>query len=63
MVLLRALHPPAGAMTLIVSLVILKGAIPAGDPDSSCCPTDRAGIVINRLAGIAYPRWSAQAEQ
>lgn len=58
MVLLRTPHPPAGATTLIVSLglltrpwqlVLLMGAVVL---------LTLQAIVINRLAGIAYPLWS-----
>ncbi len=62
MVLLRSPHPPAGATTLIISLgilhqpwqlVLLMGAV--------VLLTVQA-LVINRLAGIAYPLWSPQSE-
>lgn len=59
MVWFKVPHPPAGATTLIVSLGILR------------TPTDLAvlmlavalltvqGYLINRAAGIDYPRWAA----
>ncbi len=57
MVLLRAPHPPAGATTLIISLgllthpwqlVLLMGAVVL---------LTLQALIINRLAGIAYPLW------
>jgi CBS-domain-containing membrane protein len=57
MVWARVPHPPAGATTLIVSLGILR------DPDQLVVLMIAVvllvvqGYVINRLAGIPYPRW------
>jgi CBS-domain-containing membrane protein len=51
-------HPPAGATTLIVSLGILR------EPEQLAVLMVAVGLLvlqafaINRLAGIAYPRWS-----
>lgn len=51
-------HPPAGATTLIVSLGILR------EPDQlavlmvAVVLLVAQAFAINRLAGIAYPRWS-----
>ncbi len=61
MVWFRVPHPPAGATTLIVSLGILK------EPDQLAILMGAVvlllvqGLVINRLAGIDYPRWSPRA--
>ncbi len=60
MVLLRVAHPPAGATALIVSLGLM--------PDPAQLPVLMAGVllllahafVMNRLAGIPYPLWSAR---
>lgn len=61
MVLLRVVHPPAGATTLIVSLGLM--------PQLAQVPVLLAGVallllqaaVLNRLAGIPYPLWSPVA--
>lgn len=58
MILLRAVHPPAGATTLIISL----GFITA--PDHLCVIEVAVALLalqafaVNRLAGIDYPLWS-----
>ncbi|MEX1057187.1 MAG: HPP family protein [Natronospirillum sp.] len=60
MVLLRVVHPPAGATALIVSLGLM--------PDPGQLPALMAGVALllaqaflmNRLAGIPYPVWSAK---
>jgi CBS-domain-containing membrane protein len=57
MVWARVPHPPAGATTLIVSLGILR------EPDQlvvlmiAVALLVVQGFVINRLAGIPYPKW------
>ncbi|QDT15518.1 HPP family protein [Alienimonas californiensis] len=59
MILLRAPHPPAGATTLIVSLGLM--------PHLWQIPVLLAAVflllvqafVINRLAGLPYPLWTA----
>lgn len=57
MVWARVPHPPAGATTLIVSLGILR------EPEQLMVLMVAVvllviqGFVINRLAGIPYPRW------
>jgi CBS-domain-containing membrane protein len=58
MVWARSPHPPAGATTLIVSLGILHRPV-----DLICLMVAVAllvaqAFVINRAAGIPYPRWS-----
>ncbi len=58
MVWARVPHPPAGATTLIVSLGILR------EPDQLLVLMLAVGLltvqgyVINRAAGIDYPRWA-----
>lgn len=62
MVLLKTPHPPAGATTMIVSLGILR------EPWQLLVLMLAVGMltiqafVINRLAGLPYPLWSARAE-
>jgi CBS-domain-containing membrane protein len=59
MVVFRVAHPPAGATALIVSLGLM--------PNPAQLPVLMAGValllahafVMNRLAGIPYPLWSA----
>ena len=58
MVWLRVPHPPAGATTLIVSLGILHTPAQLGVLMLAVVLLVIAGYVINRLAGIPYPRWS-----
>lgn len=58
MVWARVPHPPAGATTLIISLGILR------EPEQlvllmvAVALLVVQGYVINRLAGIPYPRWA-----
>ncbi|MDZ7733224.1 MAG: HPP family protein [Acidimicrobiia bacterium] len=58
MVWARVPHPPAGATTLIVSLGILR------EPEQllvlmlAVVLLTLQGYVINRAAGIDYPRWA-----
>ncbi len=59
MILLRAAHPPAGATTLIVSLGILTSLWQIGVLMLAVIFLTVQAFVINRLAGIPYPFWSA----
>jgi hypothetical protein len=59
MVLLRAEHPPAGATTLIVSLGIVTRPLHLVVIEVAVALLALQAIVINRLAGIEYPRWAA----
>jgi CBS-domain-containing membrane protein len=58
MVWLQRPHPPAGATTLIISLGLLR------EPWQLCVLMVAVvlmvvqGYVINRLAGLDYPRWA-----
>lgn len=62
MVVLRVAHPPAGATALIVSLGLM--------PNPAQLPVLMTGValllahafVMNRLAGIPYPLWSARPD-
>lgn len=60
MVLLRVSHPPAGATALIVSLGLMPhlGQIPILLCGVSLLLAQ--AFVMNRLAGIPYPLWSAK---
>jgi CBS-domain-containing membrane protein len=59
MVLLKAPHPPAGATTLIISLGILHYPWQLALLMAAVVLLTIQAIVINRLAGIPYPLWSA----
>ena len=59
MILLRAPHPPAGATTLIVSLGILTAPWQLAVLMLAVVLLTVQAFVINRLAGIPYPLWSA----
>jgi CBS domain-containing membrane protein len=58
MILLRAAHPPAGATTLIVSLGIIVRPLHLLVIEMSVALLTVQAIVINKLAGIAYPVWA-----
>jgi CBS domain-containing membrane protein len=51
-------HPPAGATTLIVSLGILREPEQLAVLMVAVALLVAQAFAINRLAGIAYPRWS-----
>ncbi len=58
MVWLRVPHPPAGATTLIVSLGILRTPAQLAVLMLAVALLTVQGYVINRVAGIDYPRWA-----
>lgn len=58
MVWLRVPHPPAGATTLIVSLGILRTPFQLSVLMLAVIVLTVQGYVINRAAGIDYPRWA-----
>jgi CBS domain-containing membrane protein len=58
MVWWRVPHPPAGATTLIVSLSILSEPVDLVVLMFAVCLMVVQGYIINRLAGIPYPKWS-----
>ena len=60
MVWARVPHPPAGATTLIVSLGILREPEQLAVLMLAVVLLVVQGFVINRLAGIPYPLWSAR---
>ena len=59
MVWFRMPHPPAGATTLIVALGILHKPWQLGVLMLAVVLLVIQGFVINRIAGIDYPLWSA----
>ncbi len=59
MVLLRAVHPPAGATTLIVSLGLMSHPWQIGVLMAAVLLLTGQAFAINRLAGFPYPRWRA----
>lgn len=63
MILLKAVHPPAGATTLIVSLGIVT--VPTQLIVIECAVALLAvqAILINRHAGLDYPVWAARAPE
>ncbi len=58
MVWARSPHPPAGATTLIVSLGIIRHPSDLAVLMLAVALLVGQAYVINRAAGIAYPRWS-----
>lgn len=61
MIALRVPHPPAGATTLIVSLGLMPHAWQIPVLVGAVAVLVVQALVINRLAGIPYPLWSAGA--
>jgi CBS domain-containing membrane protein len=61
MVLLEVSHPPAGATTLIVSLGIISKPHELVIIEVAVFLLVAQALVINRLAGLAYPVWNAEA--
>jgi CBS domain-containing membrane protein len=61
MVLLETSHPPAGATTLIVSLGIISKPRELVIIEVAVFLLVAQALVINRLAGLPYPWWSAPA--
>ena len=59
MVFLDVSHPPAGATTLIVSLGIISKARELVIIEVAVFLLVAQALVINRLAGLPYPLWSA----
>src|SRR5579872_1470360 len=59
MVLLDVSHPPAGATTLIVSLGIISKPRELIIIEVAVFLLVAQALVINRLAGLPYPLWSA----
>jgi len=63
MVLLDVSHPPAGATTLIVSLGIISKPRELVIIEVAVFLLVAQAWVINRLAGVAYPFWNAEASE
>lgn len=61
MIGLRVPHPPAGATTLIVSLGLMPHAWQIPVLMGAVAVLLAQAVVINRLAGIAYPFWRSDA--
>ena len=59
MVLLKSPHPPAGATTLIISLGILRTFEQVVVLMIAVVLLTGQALLINRLAGLPYPLWSA----
>ncbi len=57
MILFRCPHPPAGATTLIVSLGIVTRPQYLAEIEVAVALLTLQAFVINRLAGLDYPRW------
>jgi CBS domain-containing membrane protein len=57
MILLRTVHPPAGATTLIISLGIITKPLHLLIIEIAVALLTLQAIIINRLAGRAYPLW------
>jgi CBS-domain-containing membrane protein len=57
MVFLKAPHPPAGATTLIISLGLLHTLPQLGIVMAGVILLVLQGYLVNRLAGVDYPRW------
>lgn len=58
MIWLQRAHPPAGATTLIISLGILHEVWQLGVLMVAVVLMVVQAFVINRLAGLDYPRWA-----
>lgn len=54
----KVVHPPAGATTLIVSLGVITQVAHLGVLMLAVALLAGQGLVINRLAGVAYPLWA-----
>jgi CBS-domain-containing membrane protein len=58
MILLRTVHPPAGATTLIVSLGIVIKPLHLVTIEIAIAVLALQAIIINRAAGVDYPFWA-----
>lgn len=59
LILLRVVHAPAAATTLIVSLGIITRPWQLVAIEVAVALMVACGFAVNRLAGIPYPRWEA----
>jgi CBS-domain-containing membrane protein len=60
MILLRVVHPPAGATTLIISLGFITAPTHLIVIEFAVALIVAQALVVNRLAGIDYPLWSSR---
>lgn len=60
MILLRVVHPPAGATTLIISLGIITSPFHLLLIEIAVAAMVAQAIVINWIAGVDYPLWRAK---
>lgn len=60
MVVFRMAHPPAGATALIVSLGLMPNPTQLPVLMAGVCLLLAHAFLMNRLAGIPYPLWSAR---
>lgn len=58
MILLRVVHPPAGATALMVSLGIITTPYQLPILELAVVVLAVQAIIINRIAGIEYPLWA-----
>ena len=58
MILLRVVHPPAGATTLIVSLGFITTPVHLCEIELAVTLLALQALCVNRLVGIDYPVWS-----
>ena len=58
MILFKAVHPPAAATTLIISLGIITTPIHLLIIELAVVVLALQAIVVNRLAGVDYPLWA-----
>ncbi len=57
MILFKAVHPPAAATTLIISLGIITAPVHLLIIELAVVVLVLQAIVVNRLAGVDYPIW------
>jgi CBS domain-containing membrane protein len=58
MILFKAVHPPAAATTLIISLGIITAPVHLFIIELAVVALALQAIVVNRLAGVDYPIWA-----
>jgi CBS-domain-containing membrane protein len=63
LVLLKSVHPPAGATTLIISLGIVTNIFYLFVLEIAVAILVLQGILINRAAGLDYPLWAKRLDQ
>lgn len=63
MILCKAVHPPAGATTLIVSLGLVTRPFHLVIIELAVVLLTAQAILINRHAGLDYPRWALRSRE